>query len=59
MRALVVEALDEGLEAGLLLQEVRGGGFRGLGLEREVHALVTPILLGMARFDPFEPDAQA
>ncbi len=39
MRALVIELVDEGIETGLLLQDVRRRWPRRLGLEREVQAL--------------------
>ena len=40
MRPHVVEALEEAIEARLLLGEIRGRGFSRLGLEREMHALM-------------------
>ena len=49
MRPLVVEALDEGIEAGLLLQDIGGGRLGRFGLQRQMHALVAAVLLGMAR----------
>ena len=41
-----VELLDEGIEAGLLLQAVHAGRAGRLLLEGEVHALVAAVLLG-------------
>ena len=38
----------------LLLQEVVRGGLGGLFFERQVHALVTAILLRLARLDAFD-----
>lgn len=58
MGALPVELVDEIVEARLLLQDVGGGGSRGRRFERQMHALVSPVLLGMARGDPFESNAQ-
>jgi hypothetical protein len=40
MRALVIEAREERVEAGLLLQKVGGRGLGGFGLEREMHAFI-------------------
>ncbi len=37
MRALVVELLEEGIEARLPLYKVLSGGLGGLFLEREMH----------------------
>lgn len=54
-----VEFAHELVEAGLLLQAVdawRSGSFL---LERQVHALMAAVLLGMARLDTLDVDAQA
>src|SRR5215470_13901272 len=56
---LVVEDLNEVIEAGLLLQEIGGSGFGGFFFQSEVHALVTAILLGVTRLDAFDADAEA
>ena len=40
MGAFVVGRGDEGIEACLLLQDVRRGGFRRLAFEGEMHALM-------------------
>jgi hypothetical protein len=58
MRSLVVELLEEGIEACWLLPKVLSGGLGGFFLERETHALVTPVLLWPARLDPFEGDPE-
>ena len=59
MRTFLVKDFDEVIEAGLLLQEVCSGGLGGFFLQREMHALMAAILLGMARLDPFDTNAQA
>ena len=46
MGPLGVELLDEGIEAGLLLQAVHAWRAGGLLLEGEMHALVAAVLLG-------------
>lgn len=43
----------------MLLEEVDGGRLGGFFLQGEMHAFVTAILLGMARLDPFDGNAQA
>jgi hypothetical protein len=55
----VVVALDEGIEAGLLLEHVGGGGLGGFRLQREMHAFVPTILLGMTGLDALDVDAEA
>ena len=40
MRPLVIEAMQEGVEASLLLQDVGRGRLGSLRLQREVHALM-------------------
>jgi hypothetical protein len=40
------------------LYKVLSGGLRGFFLEREIHALMTPVLLRSARLDPFEGDPE-
>ena len=59
MRALGVELLEEVVEAGLLLQAVHAGRPGCFLLQGEVHALVTAVLLRMARFDALDGDAEA
>jgi hypothetical protein len=56
---LAVIAVEEGIEARLLLEDVSGGGLGRLFLQRQMHPLVSTILLGMARFDPLDRDAEA
>jgi hypothetical protein len=48
MWPLLVEGGNELIEAGLLLQEVLGRRFGGFLLERQMHALMAAVLLGMA-----------
>ena len=52
-------ALQERIEAGLLLQDIGGGGMRRFRLQSQMHALVSPVLFGMAGRDPLEPNAEA
>jgi hypothetical protein len=59
MRTLVVEDLDELVEAGLLLEKIAGGGFGSFFLQSEMHAFMTAVLLRMTRFDAFDTHAQA
>src|SRR4029450_10941633 len=53
------KALDESIEAGLLLEHGGGGGLGGFGLQGEMHAFVPTILLRMTGLDAFDVDAQA
>jgi len=59
MRALVVELLQEGIELGLLLQQIGAGRARGFFLQRQVHALMPAVLLRMSGSDAFDGDTQA
>ncbi len=59
VRTFVVELFDEGVELGLLLEQICAGGPRGFLLERQVYAFTASILLGMTRPDAFDADAQA
>ena len=58
MRPLVVEALDEVIELGLLLQEVAAGRLGGFELQGQMHALMAAVLLRMAWFDALDLDAE-
>src|SRR5579872_1076851 len=59
MGPIAVEVFDEVIELGLLLEEVGAGGTGGLLFEGEVHAFMPAVLLGMARFDALDADAQS
>ena len=59
VRAFVVEDLDELVKASLLLKKIGGGRFGGFFFQGQMHAFVTPVLLRMGGFDPFDADAQA
>ena len=54
----VVIALEEGIEAGLLLEDVGGGGLGGFRLEGEMHAFVPTILLRRTGLDALEVEAE-
>jgi hypothetical protein len=59
VRAFVIETIEEGVKPRLLLQGVRGGWFRGLRLEREMHTRVAAVLLGVAGPDALDLDVEA
>ena len=59
VRAFVVELLDEGIELGLLLKQVGAGWASGFFLQRQMHALMTAVLLRMTGPNAFDADAQA
>ena len=54
MRAVLVNARDEGVEARLLLKHIGGGGLSRFAFQRQVHALVPAVLLGMARSEALD-----
>ena len=58
MRPIPVVLLDEGVEARLLLEHIRRGGFGGFLLQGQVHPLVPAVLLGMARLGRFALQGQ-
>ncbi len=58
MRSVIVVKLDEGVEAFLLLQEVKGGGFCGFLFKGEVHPLMTSVLVWIAGFDALDTDPE-
>ena len=53
MRAFVVVFIDEAIEALLLLEQRLGRRSRRFLFERQVHALMASVLLGMCRLDAF------
>jgi hypothetical protein len=59
MGPLAVVLRDERVEARLLLEHVGRRGLGRLAFERQVHALVTPVLLRLARLDALDRDAEA
>jgi len=58
MGPFMVEAVHKGIEARLLLQDVRRGGAGRFRFEGEVHPLVPAVLLGMSRRDALEANAE-
>jgi hypothetical protein len=44
VRALFIEAVQERIEAGLLLHDFRGSGMRRFRLQGQMEALVSPVL---------------
>src|SRR6185369_2046850 len=59
MRSFAVELLDKGIELGLLLQKVSASRPSGFVFQRQMHALMAAILLGMTGTNAFDADAQA
>jgi len=59
VRTLVVEDLDELVEAGLLLQEVSTRRLGSFLFQGEMHTFMAAVLLRMSRLDPLNADAQA
>jgi hypothetical protein len=51
--------VTEVVEPRLLLEHVRGGRLGRFALQREVHALMPPVLLGVPWLDSFDLDAEA
>jgi len=58
MRPLLVVALDEGVEAGLLLQHVGRGWLGGFLLQGEMHPLVAAVLLRLPGVDALDLNPQ-
>jgi hypothetical protein len=56
MGSFEIEFLQEGVELGLLLQEVDAGRADGFVFQGEMHALMPTILLGIAGTDPLNRD---
>jgi hypothetical protein len=59
MGTLGIEFLDEGVEFGPLLEDVGAGGPGGVLLQGKVHAFVAAILLGVARANSLDGNAEA
>src|ERR1700722_8370547 len=59
MGSLPVVIVDEGIELGLLLQEVLPRRFGGLFLQGQVHAFVPTVLLGIPWPDTLDADPEA
>ena len=57
VQALVVVALDELVEARLLLQQVLGSRLGGVLLEGQVHAFMATVLFGVTWLDALDLDA--
>lgn len=55
----MVELLEERIEARLLLKGVLASRVGGFFLEREMHALVTPVFLWPAKLDALEGDPES
>jgi hypothetical protein len=53
-----IELVSEGVEAGLLLETVETWWPGCFGLQREVHALVAAVLLGLAGLDALDGNAE-
>src|SRR5262245_10480514 len=58
VRPLFVEVAAERVKARLLLGDRRGRRGCGFGLERAVHALMTPVLLRLSRINPLRNNAK-
>ncbi len=58
MRSFIVELAHEIVKAGLLLKAVHSRRACRFLLEGEMHALMTPVLLRMARLDALDGDAK-
>jgi hypothetical protein len=54
-----IELVQEGIEAGLLLQAVHTWRARGFLLQSEVHAFMAAVLLWLSGLDAFDSDAEA
>ena len=58
MRTLAIELFHEDVELSLLLQDIGAGRAGGFLLERQMHAFMAAVLLGMTRLDALDRDAQ-
>ena len=57
MRSFLIELFQEGVELGLLLQDVGAGRTSGFFLQGQMHAFMPAVLLRMAGANPFNGDA--
>ena len=57
MGPFVIKLLQEGVELGLLLQDVGTRRASGFSLQGQMHAFMTAVLLGMARTNPLNRDS--
>ena len=57
MRPFVIALVQEGVELGLLLQNVGAGGTSGFFLQGQMHTFMTAVLLRMAGPDPLNRDS--
>ena len=57
VRSFLIKFVQEGVELGLLLQEVGAGWASGFFFQGQMHAFMTAVLLGMARPDALDGDA--
>jgi hypothetical protein len=57
MRTFVVELFQEGIELGLLLQQIGASGPGGFLLESQVHAFMPAVLLWISGLNAFDADA--
>jgi hypothetical protein len=55
---LLVELVDEAVELALLLEKILRRRVGSFFLQRQVHALVAPVLLGVRGFDALDADSQ-
>lgn len=59
MRPFGIELVDEGIEAGLLLQAIEACRASGFLFQGEMHALIAAVLLRLTGLDAFDSDAQS
>jgi hypothetical protein len=58
VRTFIVELFNEGIELGLLLQQISAGWTSGFFLQGQMHALVAAVLLRMTGPNTFDADAE-
>jgi hypothetical protein len=57
MGSFVIEFLEEGVELGLLLQDVGARRTSGFSLQGQMHAFMSAVLLRMTGPDPLNGDS--